>query len=287
MPSEKRQRQDEGRMTRLEQQQAAERRAQRTRQLRGLGLLLVALVAVAFAISVFAGDDDETDISSEDTTTTEGTDTETTDGTETTETTEAADEAAAGDPAIGDAACPPAEGAEERTTEFESGPQACIDTARSYTATISTSRGDFTVDLYDDLAPKAVNSFVFLARHHYFDGVAFHRIIPGFVVQGGDANGDPPGTGGPGYTFQDELPTEGPPYYEVGSLAMANSGPDTNGSQFFVVTGEQGVALPASYTLFGQVIGGMDVVAAIEATGTQGGSPSEETTIESVTITES
>ncbi len=275
-------------MTRLEQQQAAERKAQRTRQVRGLALLLVALVAVAFAISVFSGDDDdETDVSSEDTTTTEASDTtegsDTTDADETTETTAAA---AVGDPAIGDAPCPPPEGAEERTTEFESGPEACIDTARAYTATISTSRGDFTVELYDDRAPKAVNSFVFLARHHYYDGVAFHRIIPGFVVQGGDANGDPPGSGGPGYTFEDEVPEDGPPYYEIGSLAMANSGEDTNGSQFFVVTGPQGADLPPSYTLFGEVIEGMDVVEAIEATGTPGGEPTEETTIESVTITE-
>jgi cyclophilin family peptidyl-prolyl cis-trans isomerase len=106
------------------------------------------------------------------------------------------------------------------------------------------------------------------------------------VVQGGDATGDPPGSGGPGYTFEDELPTEGPPFYEIGSLAMANSGPNTNGSQFFIVTGDQGVQLPASYTLFGKVKEGMEVVREIEATGTDGGSPTEETTITSVTIRE-
>ncbi len=288
MPSEKRQRQDLGRLSRLEEQQIADRRAQRARQVRGLVLLLVALVAVAFAISVFAGDDDDTDVSSDGTSTTETTEaSETTEAPDTSDTTAGEQASAVADPAIGDAPCPPVDGAAERSTQFESGPDACIDTAKSYTATIATSRGDFTVELDDDRAPKAVNSFVFLARHHYYDGVAFHRIIPGFVVQGGDPNGDPPGTGGPGYSFDDELPTDGPPFYEVGSLAMANSGADTNGSQFFVVTGDEGAGLPASYTLFGRVVEGMDVVHAIEATGSAGGTPTEPTTIESVTITAS
>jgi cyclophilin family peptidyl-prolyl cis-trans isomerase len=191
-----------------------------------------------------------------------------------------------GDPAVGDSACPPPEGAAERTTTFASGPQSCIDLGKTYTATVETSRGTFTVELDDDAAPKTVNSFVFLARHRYFEGVSFHRIIPGFVVQGGDATGNPPGTGGPGYEVPDELPGGEAPYYEVGSLAMANSGPNTNGSQFFVVTGDQGAQLPPSYSRFGKVTEGMDVVLAIEATGTEGGTPSEPTTITKVTITE-
>jgi peptidylprolyl isomerase/peptidyl-prolyl cis-trans isomerase B (cyclophilin B) len=276
MPSEKRQRQDEGRLARLEQQQIQQRRSQRGRQLKGIGLLLAAIVIAALAISVFS-EDDKTEVSSEGTTTTVADDGETT-------TTAAATEP--GDPAIGDTECPPVVGTAERVTTFESGPQACIDPAKTYTALVETSKGEFTVELFADQAPKTVNSFVFLARNHFFDGVAFHRIIPGFVVQGGDANGDPPGTGDPGYEFADELPTEGPPYYEIGSLAMANSGPNTNGSQFFVVTGDQGANLPASYSLFGKVIDGMDVVEAIEATGTDGGTPTEETTITKVTVAE-
>jgi cyclophilin family peptidyl-prolyl cis-trans isomerase len=191
-----------------------------------------------------------------------------------------------GEAAVGATPCPPEAGADERTTQFDSAPQGCIDPSATYEAAMTTSRGEITIELYPSLAPKAVNNFVFLARHRYFDGVEFHRIIPGFVVQGGDAVGNPPGTGGPGYQFEDELPTDGPPFYAVGSLAMANSGPDTNGSQFFIVTGDQGAQLPPSYSLFGAVVDGMDVVEEIEATGTGGGTPSEPTTIESVTVTE-
>jgi cyclophilin family peptidyl-prolyl cis-trans isomerase len=275
MPSDKRQRQDEGRLLRLEEQRLATQKVQRKRQFKSLGLILGGIIVVAGALAIFGSDSNKTvDTAAEGTTST------TADGSSTTA-------AGAGDPAIGDSPCPPPEGAEGRTTTFASGPQACIDPAKSYTATVVTSRGEFTAELYPDQAPKAVNNFVFLSRHHFYDTVPFHRVIPGFMVQGGDAIGNPPGTGGPGYEFADELPTEGPPYYEVGSLAMANSGPDTNGSQFFVVTGQQGVDLPASYTLFGKVTKGMDVVKEIEATGTADGTPKEKTTIKSVTITES
>jgi peptidylprolyl isomerase len=114
--------------------------------------------------------------------------------------------------------------------------------------------------------------------------VGFHRVIPGFVLQGGDPEGT--GRGGPGYRFEDELPKSG--RYEVGSLAMANAGPDTNGSQFFVISGPDGVRLPPKYSLFGKVVAGLDVVATIDAIGTPGaGKPKETVTIESVTIAES
>jgi len=132
-------------------------------------------------------------------------------------------------------------------------------------------------------APKTVNSFVFLARYHYYDGVIFHRIIPGFVLQGGDPTGT--GTGGPGYKFEDELPAPG--RYQVGSLAMANAGPNTNGSQFFIISGPDGVRLPPQYALFGAVVSGGDVVTKINALGTRSGKPTEEVVIESVTIAES
>jgi peptidylprolyl isomerase/peptidyl-prolyl cis-trans isomerase B (cyclophilin B) len=127
-----------------------------------------------------------------------------------------------------------------------------------------------------------VNSFVFLARYHYYDGVIFHRVIPGFVLQGGDPTGT--GTGGPGYKFEDELPAPG--RYQIGSLAMANAGPHTNGSQFFVISGPDGVRLPPQYALFGAVVSGGDVVTAIDALGTRSGTPTEKVTIESVTIAE-
>jgi peptidylprolyl isomerase len=132
-------------------------------------------------------------------------------------------------------------------------------------------------------APATVNSFVFLARWHYFDGIVFHRIIPGFVLQGGDPTGS--GAGGPGYRFNDELPKAG--RYEVGSLAMANAGPNTNGSQFFVISGPDGVRLPPLYALFGKVVKGLDVVATINDVGTPSGKPREDVVIESVTISES
>ena len=145
-----------------------------------------------------------------------------------------------------------------------------------------TSKGTMTIALDPIAAPATVNNFVFLARWHYYDGIVFHRIIPGFMLQGGDPEGS--GRGGPGYRFNDELPAPG--RYEIGSLAMANAGPNTNGSQFFIVSGASGVSLPPSYSLFGKVVNGLDVVKAIEAVGSRSGAPSEDVVIESVTITE-
>jgi cyclophilin family peptidyl-prolyl cis-trans isomerase len=159
----------------------------------------------------------------------------------------------------------------------------CIDVTRRYSAEMVTSKGTMTIALDPVAAPKTVNNFVFLARYHYFDGIFFHRVIPGFVLQGGDPKGT--GTGGPGYDFEDELPRPG--RYELGSLAMANAGPNTNGSQFFVISGPSGVRLPPQYSLFGKVVSGLDVVAAIDALGTSSGKPKERVTIVSMTITES
>ena len=176
----------------------------------------------------------------------------------------------------------PADHLPDRTTRFAQAPEMGIDANKRYTAILSTSKGDITVALKPELAPKTVNSFVFLARNGYYDGLNFHRIIPGFVLQGGCPEGS--GRGGHGYQFEDELPAPG--RYEIGSLAMANAGPNTNGSQFFIISGQDGVRLPPQYSLFGQVISGLDVVAAIEATGSRSGTPSEETTINSVRITE-
>src|SRR5208282_4964934 len=150
-----------------------------------------------------------------------------------------------------------------------------IDPAKRYTATMVTSKGTMTIALDPQAAPRTVNSFVFLSRYHYYDGIVFHRVIPSFVLQGGDPTGT--GTGGPGYQFADELPKPG--RYELGSLAMANAGPDTNGSQFFVISGPDGMALPPQYSLFGKVVSGLETVAAIDAVGSSGGKPKEEVTI--------
>jgi cyclophilin family peptidyl-prolyl cis-trans isomerase len=178
---------------------------------------------------------------------------------------------------------PNPDGSSPKTQQFPAAPPMIIDPARTYSATMVTSKGTFEILLDPLAAPVTVNSFVYLARFHYFDGIVFHRVIPGFVLQGGDPTGT--GTGGPGYRFNDELPKPG--RYELGSLAMANAGPNTNGSQFFVISGPSGVALPPLYALFGKVVKGLDVVAAIDAIGTGSGKPTELVVIESVTITES
>ena len=179
--------------------------------------------------------------------------------------------------------CPPADGSAARKTKFTKAPPTCIDAAKSYTVTMKTTKGTITIALDPKKAPKTVNNFVVLARYHYFDGIVFHRIIPGFVVQGGDPEGT--GRGGPGYKFADELPQAG--QYKIGSLAMANAGPNTNGSQFFIITGQQGVQLPPSYSLFGQVIDGLDVVKQLEAAGLASGTPKASVKMETVTVAES
>jgi cyclophilin family peptidyl-prolyl cis-trans isomerase len=177
---------------------------------------------------------------------------------------------------------PAADGSSPQRRSFKAEPPTVIDPAKRYTATMVTTKGTMTIALDPQAAPRTVNSFVFLARYHYFDGIVFHRVIPGFVLQGGDPTGT--GTGGPGYKFADELPAAG--RYELGSLAMANAGPDTNGSQFFIISGGDGMRLPPSYSLFGKVVAGLDVVAAIDAVGSGSGKTKEKVTIESVTIAE-
>jgi cyclophilin family peptidyl-prolyl cis-trans isomerase len=179
--------------------------------------------------------------------------------------------------------CPNPNGSSPRMTSFSAPPPMCISTGKTYSATVNTDIGTFTVALDAKAAPKTVNNFVFLAREHFYDGLTFHRVIPGFVVQGGDPQGN--GSGGPGYKFADELPKAGA--YKVGSLAMANSGPNTNGSQFFIVTGPQGTSLPPSYSLFGTVSSGIDVVKQIEAAGSQSGTPTAVHKMTTVTIKES
>ncbi len=178
---------------------------------------------------------------------------------------------------------PAADGSSPQQRKFDEEPPMLIDTNKRYVATMATSHGTMVIALDPLAAPKTVNSFVFLSRYHYYDGIVFHRIIPGFVLQGGDPTGT--GSGGPGYRFDDELPAPG--RYQVGSLAMANAGPNTNGSQFFIISGPDGVRLPPQYALFGAVVSGGEVVAAIDAIGTRSGTPKEQVVIESVTVTES
>ena len=177
---------------------------------------------------------------------------------------------------------PALDGSAQQTQKFSDVPEMGIDPNKRYTATMETSMGTLVIALDAVKAPKTVNNFVFLAGYKYYDGIIFHRIIKGFVCQGGDPQGS--GMGGPGYRFEDELPKPGK--YSIGSLAMANAGPNTNGSQFFIISGQSGCALPPLYSLFGQVVKGLDVVEAMQNVDTDGRDrPKTDVVINSVTIT--
>jgi peptidyl-prolyl cis-trans isomerase B (cyclophilin B) len=136
--------------------------------------------------------------------------------------------------------------------QYEKPPEMKIDPAKTYTATMVTSKGTISLDLFAKEAPKTVNNFVFLAKEGFYDGLTFHRVIPDFMIQGGDPTGT--GSGGPGYQFEDEVdPDKNPHKFDkAGVLAMANAGPDTNGSQFFI-THKDTPWLNGHHTIFGQV----------------------------------
>src|SRR5829696_6218665 len=176
---------------------------------------------------------------------------------------------------------PPLDGSAPRRQQFDSPPDQGIDPSKRYTATLDTSLGEIVIALDAVNAPKTVNNFVFLAAQHYYDGVIFHRIIKGFMCQGGDPTGT--GRGGPGYKFADEPVKQ---RYQLGSVAMANAGPNTNGSQFFLISGQSGVQLPPQYNHFGQIVKGMDVLETMQSVPTdRNDKPLDEVVINSVTIT--
>ncbi len=163
---------------------------------------------------------------------------------------------------------------------YSSPPALDIELDGTYGATLHTSLGDITVEFLAAEAPLAVNNFLFLAGEGFYDGVIFHRVISGFMIQGGDPTGT--GRGGPGYKFRDEL--EGPGKYTRGTMAMANAGPSTNGSQFFLMHRDYG--LPHNYTIFGRVTAGIEVVDAITALPTDSQDrPAKPPTIDRITIT--
>ncbi len=168
-------------------------------------------------------------------------------------------------------------------------PAMTVNTARTYTAVVTTDVGSFTITLDPKAAPQTVNSFVFLAENHFYDCVVFHRVIPTFMNQTGDPTGA--GTGGPGYTIADENPpaaATGAAQYPIGAVAMANtSQPHSGGSQFFIVTGSEGEGLPPSYALFGTVTAGLPVVQQINSDGSAGGTPTVLHRMISVVVTES
>ncbi|SDX77243.1 Peptidyl-prolyl cis-trans isomerase (rotamase)-cyclophilin family [Paenibacillus sp. CF384] len=181
---------------------------------------------------------------------------------------------------------------EESPKSWSEMPAMAIDKEKNYNATFKTNKGEFTIELFAKDAPQTVNSFVFLSKEKFYDGVKFHRIIKDFMIQGGDPLGN--GTGGPGYTIPDEF--NNGHKFEAGILAMANTGqPESGGSQFFICTGTGADFLNTqpNYTIFGKVTKGMDIVTAIANTPVGPGNgeptdskPTEDVTIESVSISE-
>ena len=168
---------------------------------------------------------------------------------------------------------------------YTSPPSMTINVESSYTAEIETSSGSITIDLFTDVAPKTVNNFVTLSKDGYYNDVIFHRVIKGFMIQGGDPSGTGHGDMGkyPGYDFEDEL--ENPMNYERGIVAMANRGPNTNGSQFFIMHADY--PLPYQYTIFGKVTEGLETVDAIANVQTgENDKPVDDIVILSVKITE-
>jgi cyclophilin family peptidyl-prolyl cis-trans isomerase len=159
--------------------------------------------------------------------------------------------------------CPSPDEAPGVARSFVTAPVDCIDPKATYRAVVTTSEGEFTIELDQKRAPITTNSFVFLARRGFYNGLTFHRVIPNFIVQGGDPKAN--GTGGPGYTIPDELNPNAS--FQVGTVAMANSGPNQNGSQFFVVTGKSGKNIPNTSTIFGRVVKGTKTLDAINALG--------------------
>jgi cyclophilin family peptidyl-prolyl cis-trans isomerase len=285
MPSEKRLRQDEGRLLRLEEQRVTSQRGQRKRTLRNLGFLLGGVLVIAGGIAILSGDD------ATDTDTT-GT---TTPGDSTSSTVPVAAEIVlpgAGAKITGDTPCPAADGSATRTTDFEKAPPMCIDAAKTYTATLKTTEGDVVIELDAAASPVSVNNFVVLARYHFYDNVAFHRIVPGFVDQAGDPVGPTPGVGGPGYTIPDEPPADPATAYAKGTVAMARTqAPNSTGSQFFLVIGDDGGALAqaGTYAVLGRIVEGQDVADTINTfggAGDQADEPTKAVAITSVTITE-
>jgi cyclophilin family peptidyl-prolyl cis-trans isomerase len=267
MPDEKRERQRQNRAQgRAAQLEAARAAKKKQSTIRFAVLIGLAIGLAVLAAALFSGDDGKKTAATDQSSSTTATSGETT--------------TTAVNPALAAIQCndtkPPDN--PNRPT-FTSPPPMTIDPAKKYTATIDTSCGKITVDLDAKAAPKTVNNFVFLADKKFYDGLTWHRVVKDFVIQGGDPEGT--GSGGPGYKFEDELPQDG---YKLGSLAMANSGPSTNGSQFFIVTGAEGTQLQNNYSRFGMVTGGLDVAQKLESFADPQQKPTRPIYILSITI---
>jgi cyclophilin family peptidyl-prolyl cis-trans isomerase len=274
--TDKRDRQKARRAARLEEAHRQYRRQRRRRRATGAVIGVAAIALLLFGVSfLFSNSGDDTASS-----------TTTTFPLPTTTVAPVITAPPAGE-TLTAAACPNPDGSSPRTTTFPSAPPTCIDPAKTYTATVSTTKGDFTIALDPATAPIATNNFVVLAEYHYYDGLPFHRIVPGFTIQAGDATGDPVGTGSPGYTIDDELPADLSAYVPGTVATAVGADPNSAASQFFVYVGPNPLDGP-KYSIFGQVSEGMDVVQAIASAGNAAGTgvPTEEVLIESVTITE-
>jgi cyclophilin family peptidyl-prolyl cis-trans isomerase len=176
----------------------------------------------------------------------------------------------------------PAEKKEKK--QYSAAPEMKIDPNKKYTATIDTDKGKIVLELFAKEAPKTVNNFVFLAKEGFYDDVLFHRVIPGFMIQTGDPEGT--GGGGPGYTFENEN-KDSKRTFKPGTLAMANRGPDTNGSQFFINDADSPWLTPDKYTIFGQTTEGLDVVKQIANAPRDGSDrPNDPIHIKTITIKE-
>jgi len=234
----KRERQRENREARRAYELQLQRRHRMWRIARIVAIILIPIVAIGVFVAVSSGGDDDSSSAS---------------------------------PAV-KAGCRDAKAAKPKDDTFPSAPPLAIDTTKSYTATVATSCGSFTIALDAAAAPQTVNSFIYLVNQGFYDGLDFHRVAKDFVIQGGDPQGD--GSGGPGYTLPDEPPPNG---YQEGAVAMANSGPNTSGSQFFVVTSDQGAANlggpPYLYSILGQVTDGIDTVDRIDELGSSAQDP--------------
>jgi cyclophilin family peptidyl-prolyl cis-trans isomerase len=290
MATSKRERQKAARRIKIEQMQRQAKRRQNIR--RGIIFGIVAVLILGAGTLLFSSKNTTTTTTTVATTSTLAT-TTTTGATPTTiPKAQAAVLQAAANKAAVAAGCPASTTTRVNNLSWSKAPALTIDKTKTYDAHFVTTAGDFVVQLDAATAPITTNNFVFLAEHDFYKCVIFHRVIPGFVIQGGDPTGT--GTSGPGYTIADEYPKKGNPTYPLYSVAMANTGSaHSGGSQFFIVTGASGEALPNTYSLFGQVISGQSVVAKINNEGNTGpasdpGVPPVVTNrMLSVTITES
>jgi cyclophilin family peptidyl-prolyl cis-trans isomerase len=258
MATSKRERQKAARRQKLEAMQRANKRRKSVR--RAVIVVIVAILVVGTGALLFAGGSKTTPTLATTTTASASASTTTVPA-----SADSAAQARANAVAVAHG-CPKSTSATVNTLSWKSAPKMAIDKSLTYYAHFVTTAGNFVVKLDAATAPITTNNFVFLAKHDFYKCVIFHRVIPGFMIQGGDPTGT--GAGGPGYTIADEYPKAGSPTYPLYSIAMANENKaHTGASQFFIVTGSAGETLPATYSLFGQVISGTKVVMKVNSEG--------------------